>query len=198
MKHFVATAFCGLAAFGAGMALTSCGGGGGSNGGTAAVATGGLAPASITEDMMLTPDGTEVKGVVVMYADAARTCEFSLPNAQGQMQRFFIGNYRYTKVAPNIAEIQMDNLRLDPIVSPGDMHFTLHGFLKFVDDSTVVFSGTETLGGNGAGEDGGADVNDPFGFGWAVKGTNAAGQEVDIAKGGSKNFSYTYKVDVMN
>ena len=198
MKHFVATAFCGLAAFGAGMALTSCGGGGGSNGGTAAIATGGLAPASITKDMMLVPDGTEVRGTVILHADAANTCEFSDQNAQGQLQRLFIGNYRYTKVAPNIAEIQMDNLRLNPIVSSGDMHFTLHGFLKFVDDTTVVFSGTETLGGSGAGENGNADVNDPFGFSWTVTGTTPAGQEFDLSKGGSKNFSYTYKVDVMN
>lgn len=198
MKHFVATAFCGLAAFGAGMALTSCGGGGGGNGGTAAIATGGLAPAAITEDMVLTPDSAELQGIVTLHADAANTCEFSVMNAAGQERRLFIGNYRYTKVAPNIAEVQMDNLRLNPIVSSGDMHFTLHGFLKFVDDTTVVFSGTETLGGSGAGENGNADVNDPFGFSWTVKGTNAAGEEVDVATGGSKNFSYTYKVDVMN
>lgn len=194
MKQFVVTAFCGLAAFAAGTALTSCGGGGSSSA-SKTVAAEGFAPAAITADMVLAPDSTEVRGTMILHADAANTCEFSLPDVDGELARLFIGNYRYTKVAPDIAEVQMDNLRLNPIVSPADMHFTLHGFLKFVDESTVVFSGTETLGGSGVDskDHGQADVNDPFGFNWFI--TDADDNE--IAAGGSKNFSYTYKVSVM-
>lgn len=196
MKHFVATAFCGLAAFAAGTALTSCGGSSSEKGSSAAVRAEGLAPLSLDKDMILTPvSGEQRGGKITLHADEAGTCEFAVQDAEGWT---FYGTYTYTKWGADTARVRMEHLDLRGIISAGDLSFTIDGYLKFIDEHTVQFVGTETLGGHGGGEEGQAEVNDPFGFAWTLTGEDEDGEEVTVSRGGSKTFSYTYMVETVD
>lgn len=57
----------------------------------------------------------------------------------------------YCGCGPNMAQLKLDNVRYDSIDSAQDCHWTIAGELIFADANTVVFTGTETLQDNGAG-----------------------------------------------
>lgn len=198
MKQFVGTVFCGLTVFAAGMALTSCGGGGNDGGDARSVGTEGYAPLTLKEDLVLVPVSGEQVGKITLHADSAHTCDFAVQDAENWL---FRGVYTYQKWDANMARIRMEHLDLDGIISPGDLTFTIDGYLKFFDAETVQFSGTETLGGHGVGvtEDGEASSNDPFSFAVYIykKLIDEDGKVTEgdrVADGGSKTFTYIYKV----
>lgn len=197
MKRVFLTLLGGAAFFAAGMALTACSGSGSSSSSSSSSVTGGLAPASITSDVYMQPQDSDVRGVITLHADPARTCEFSMGDGQSGLVTLYIGNYRYTKVGADRAEIRMDNLRLNAINYFGGIHATITGYLHFTDESTVVFEGSQTMGGNGTngneegGGEGNTGVNDPFGFQHYVTDAN----DTTISGGGAKNFSYMYSFE---
>lgn len=139
--------------------LAACGGGSSDNSGIQNSA-GGLAPDELTEDMILSPLDANVKGVIFLQANPARVAYFnSVEEIEGYPHNAYTGNYTYTKCGPNMAELKVVNVRFSPIESTADPHFTLIGYLTFVDANKVVFTGTETLVNSGGGE------NDPYDFG---------------------------------
>lgn len=192
MKQFVGTVFCGLSVFAAGMALTSCGGGGNDGGANHSISADGYAPLTLEEDLVLLPVSGKQVGKITLHAGPARTCEFAVQDAENWI---FRGVYTYQKWDANMAKVRMEHLDLRGIISPGDMTFTIDGYLKFLDKDTIQFFGTETLTGHGSGDgEGGSDLNDPFGFAWRLTSTDDKGDEHTISRGGSKTFEYIYKV----
>lgn len=171
MKRLFNFAFALACCTGTLVGFTSCGGSGGGNGGSVANKAVGLAPASITGLTTMTPGSANVNGTITFYNDASHTCVFEAPNVGT-----FTGNYTYTKVGANMAEVQLDNLRMLPINVPSDTHFTIYGFIRFISANSVVFEGTQTLVGQ---EDNGE--NSPFSL-----------------VGGSGNFSYVFNFNMSN
>lgn len=162
-KHFnLFTQFfvcCGTALF----CCTSCGGGGGGDGGSAVTENAdGLAPEFLTKDMVLTPVDFDAGGRVLLTATPARVAYFNSERngvgnyVDGTNSSFtegrytYTGNYTYTKCGPNMADLKVDNLRAEPADTADDCHWTIVAKLTFIDENTVVFTGTETLVNGGA------------------------------------------------
>lgn len=127
--------------------LVSCGGGSKESGANNISQEGGLAPARLVGDMRLTPADANVNGVILLTDTSARVATFTAP-----MTGEFTGNYTYTKCGPDMAELKLDNVRRGPIQFPADQHWTIIGYLTFVSDTQVVFTGTETFVGTGTNE----------------------------------------------
>ena len=192
MKRTLYIAFLALGSF----LVAACGGGGGSSSsaGTTLTQSGGFAPAELTEDMVITSTDANATGVIRLTNTPARVAYFSNPKAPVHEDYFYTGNYTYTKTGPNMAEVKIVNVRSNPITSAADDHWTIIGHLSFVDEETVVFTGTETLVNSEE-----ADHNDPMGFGGALNdwywddknndGQITPGEVFGDVGGGSRNFS---------
>lgn len=167
---FTLALLCGIGTL---FVLPSCGGsGGGSGSGAVGNKAVGLAPAALTGDIILTPTDANVHGVITLSNTPARVAYF---NSTAGTAGAFTGNYTYTKVGPNMAELTMDNLRAMPINSANDSHWTIVAHLTFVDNKKVILSGTETLVGSND-----PNENDPLTF----------------DGGGTRNFSYNYEFEM--
>lgn len=192
--------------------LCACSGGGSDSSSDSVAAEGGFAPASLTGDIRLDPKDAQAHGYIILTNTPARVAYFGSDRQgtpkDGNPQHPFIGNYTYKKCGPNMAHLKLDNVRYDAIDSAQDCHWTIAGDLTFVDANTIVFTGTETLQDNGAGnhtdkqnpanddkgaDDSSEDNNDPLGFGGS---NHVVGTEHD--GGGSRNFSLNYAFKMGN
>lgn len=145
--------------------LVSCGGNGKDSDADNTAQEGGLAPAHIDAahingDVLLTPMDATAAGSIRLTDTEARVATFTTP-----MAGTFTGNYTYTKCGPDMAELKLDNVRTAPIQAPADQHWTIIGYLTFVSDNQVVFTGTETFVASGGGGEGGQNEQTPMGSG---------------------------------
>lgn len=180
------------------LSFTACGGGGGSNSGSgdgSSTAQDGFAPNEPSSNMVLVPTDPNVVGQILLTSTPARVAYF---NNKGGTVGAYTGNYTYTKCGPNLAEVKIVNVRYEPIDSANDCHWTIIGHLTFVDEKTVVFTGTETLvGTEGHTDQGDGGLgNDPMGFGGVGDGEDE-GNHFDTVEdthkhGGTRNFSLNY------
>lgn len=147
MKRIYSFALALLCSLGTLFVNTSCGGsGGGSGSGAVGNKVVGLAPAAITGDITLTPADNNVHGIITLRKNPAGVAYFN--NTTGT-EGAFTGNYTYTKVGPNMAELTLDNLRVTPINSTTDVHWTIIAHITFVSENRVILTGTETSSGGG-------------------------------------------------
>lgn len=198
--------------------IPACGGGSSnsSSGSKQTQQGGGLAPESITADMILTPTNTrDVGGRILLKRQDGydRVAQFSSRRDAGGDYvdggfepggATYTGNYIYTKCGPNVAELRLENLRAEPGDTADDCIWTIYGYLTFKDEKTVSFSGTQTLISSHTADDtGNADEegahnqnhNDPMAFGGQSSNHLPGVQHND---GGSRNFQsliYTYSMD---
>lgn len=181
MKHITSFVFALLCGVGTLVALTSCNGGGGSS----SDKTAGVAPDKLTGLVTLTPRDANVHGVITLTPAPAEVAYF---NNQAGTDGAYTGNYTYTKVGPDLAELKMENLRYEPIQSASDCHWTIVATIRFYGNNTVVLDGTETL------IDSDAEVNDPFHFG------DVDHNHFDPSHdgGGTRNFRYNYTFEMGN
>lgn len=190
MPGVVLSAVCALS-------FTACGGGGGSSSGEgSSTAQDGFAPNEPSEDMVLVPTDPNVVGQILLTSTPARVAYF---NNKGGTGGAYTGNYTYTKCGPNLAEVKIVNVRYEPIDTANDCHWTIIGHLTFVDERTVVFTGTETLVGTEE-----AGHNDPMGFGSDQERKDSFVNDHGIIEapnhfdsvihkgGGTRNFSLNY------
>lgn len=204
MKRFIFAAF--LASFT--LLIPACGGGGSSSSASNQTHEGGLAPEKLTSDMYLTPVGFDRGGRIWLEGDSVRTAHFSSErDANGnyvnsgwtQGRNAYTGNYTYTKCAPDIAELRVENLRAEAQDTADDCIWTVIGYLHFYRDANgkdrVSFTGTETLVGshNGNTDFNGEGHNDPLGYSATnhFPGTQHSG-------GGSRNFASEYAYTMGN
>lgn len=184
MKRIISFAFSLLCCATALTLFSACGGGGGGGNGGVVGKAAGLAPATVTGNITLTPKDANVHGIITLTNTPARVAYF---NSNAGTTGAYTGNYTYTKVGPNMAEIKVDNLRYEPINTASDCHWTIIATITFVGDNKVVLTGTETLTG-GAGE-----VNDPLTFGGATHDNHF---DVIHDDGGTRNFSLNYEFEM--
>lgn len=199
----------------ASLVVVSCGGGGDSSSSSNESQGGGLAPDKLTAHLILAPTDFDAGGRIMLTNTPARVAYFNserdddgnyTDGANGSFTKgkyTYTGNYTYTKCGPNMAELKVVNLRAEAADAASDCHWTVIGHLTFVDATTVVFTGTETLvnteqlidrGDAGMG-------NDPMGFGGVegiVNGEKDHFTGVEHIAGGSRNFSLNYKVSTQN
>lgn len=191
--------------------IPACGGGGSnSSSGSKQTQGGGLAPESITADMILTPTDRDEGGRILLKRQDGydRVAKFSSGrDASGNYVdggfepggATYTGHYIYTKCGPNVAELRLENLRAETGDTADDCIWTIYGYLTFKDEKTVSFSGTQTLIDSHHSEDmdGGHNENhnDPMGFAGEAENHFSGVQHDD---GGSRNFQsiiYTYSMD---
>lgn len=181
--------------------VTSCGGSSESSSSVSESHSGGWAPDKQTAPIVLSPTDFDAGGQILLTNTPARVAYFnSERDGSGnyvdgtggtfqQGQYTYTGNFTYTKCGPNMVELKVVNLRAEPADTAGDCHWTIIGHLTFVDEENVIFTGTETLDGGGAGgDDNEHSHNDPLGFG----GINHFPGVVHTG-GGTRNFSLNYK-----
>lgn len=149
LKYAVATLICAAV-------LTSCGGNGEGSDANNSTHEGGLAPAHINGDVLLSPTDATATGIIRLTDTDARVATFTTP-----MAGTFTGNYTYTKCGADLAELKLDNLRTSPIQAPADQHWTIIGHLTFVGENKVVFTGVETFVATGG--EAGPNVQGPMG-----------------------------------
>ena len=183
MKRILFCAFAFLCCTGTLVCFTSCGGSGGSSSSGTGDKTVGLAPAKVTGLITLTPTDANVHGVIMLTDTHGKTAYF---NNTASTAGAYTGNYTYSKVGPNMAEIRVENLRSEPGTSASDCHWTIVAHLTFYSDKEVVLSGTETLTGSAEVGD-----NDPLTFGG---GDNHFGGV--HTGGGTRNFTYNYTFEM--
>lgn len=183
MKRIFSFAFAFVCCTGALTVFTACGGGGGNGGSSTASSTTGLAPSDITGNITLTPLNTGIHGIITLENTPGRVARFNSANGTNGA---YTGNYTYTKVSPNVAEIRLTNLRYEGITSASDCHWTITAYISFSDKNHVVLSGTETLTGNPD-----PDENDPLTF-------EGGDNHFDVIhnQGGSRNFQYDYEFEM--
>lgn len=160
--------------------LVSCGGSSKESGANNISQEGGLAPALVEGDIRLTPLDANVHGTILLTDTPARVAYFNPPSTAATTTGAYTGNYTYTKCGPDMVELKMDNVRELPIQTARDAHWTIIGYLTFVEGGKVVFTGTETLVGSH-----GPVHNDPMGF------------DGD-PDGGTRNFSLNYTFTMGN
>lgn len=211
MKRSLYTAL--LAA--ASLVITSCGGGSDSSSENTGAHSGGFAPDKLTDHMILEPADFDAGGRIKLTNTPARVAYFNSERddngnyTNGSAGSFtkgkytYTGNYTYTKCGPNMAELKVVNLRAEAADTAADCHWTVIGHLTFVDEKTVIFTGTETYVNTEAPTDKGDSAqlgNDPMGFGGA--GEKLEGENhfpgVEHTGGGTRNFSLNYQVKMGN
>lgn len=179
--------------------LCSCGGSESSSGG-GATHDGGFAPEQLTGNIRLLPKDANVHGTIILTNTPARVAYFNDGDETtgATTTGAYTGNFTYTKCGPNLVELKMDNIRSEPIETAADCHWTIIGYLTFIDENTIVYTGTETL----VGDEGGGH-NDPMGFGSGSEdGTDGDSQALPEKPnhfagsahdgGGTRNFSLNY------
>lgn len=209
----------------ASLVVVSCGGSDSSSENTGSL-SGGFAPDKLTAHMILEPTDFDAGGRIMLTNTPARVAYFNSERddngnyTNGSAGSFtkgkytYTGNYTYTKCGPNIAELKVVNLRAEPADTASDCHWTITGHLTFVDEKTIIFTGTETLVNTEAltdkGESGDPTGNDPMGFGGvgldnygtAIKGDEKVDQNhfpgTIHVNGGTRNFSLNYQVKMGN
>lgn len=191
MKRILFCAFAFLCCTGTLVCFTSCGGSGGSSSSGTGDKTVGLAPAKVTGLITLTPTDANVHGVLTLTETPAKTAYF---NSTAGTTGAYTGNYTYTKVGPNLAEIKLENLRYEPINTANDCHWTIRAYITFIGDKKVIMSGTETLTSGTPGE------NDPIDFGGVDGADNGEKNHFNVNNnhdaGGTRNFTYNYTFEM--